>query len=301
MWESIDKFLEYLQKERHYSAHTVTAYRIDLSQFAEYLEQALAGGQVTPGQVDNKHIRSFIEELFINGLDKRSIARKLSAIKSFFRYLKRMQMIDVNPSATIDPPKYDRKLPVVLNEAQMRKLLESPPEKTFEGIRDRAILELLYGCGMRLSEILELKLKQIRLEMNYIIVEGKRKKERIVPLGKYAVRALSRYLEEREQKVKVFEDSQIVFVNNKGKKLYPLAVQSMVGKYARKVSEQEGISPHSLRHAFATHLLDRGADLLTVKELLGHSSLSTTQIYTHVSMERLKKIYRKAHPRSGRG
>ncbi len=301
MWDTIDKFLEYLQKERQYSAHTLTAYRIDLSQFAEFLEEVLPDGQVTPKQIDSKHIRSFIEELFINGLDKRSIARKLSAIKSFFRYLKRMQWIDVNPATAIYPPKYDRKLPVVLNEEQVRKLLEAPPENTFEGIRDRAILELLYGCGMRLSEILELKLKQIRLEMNYIIVEGKRKKERIVPLGKFALKALNRYLREREKKVHIFEDPQIVFVNKKGKKLYPLSIQSRVEKYAREISEQEGVSPHTLRHAFATHLLDRGADLLTVKELLGHSSLSTTQIYTHVSMERLKEIYRKSHPRSGGG
>ena len=301
MWKSIDKFLEYLQKERQYSVHTLTAYRIDLSQFAEYLEEILPENQVTPERVDSKHIKSFLEELFINGLDKRSIARKLSAIKSFFRYLKRMQILAVNPATAIYPPKYDRKLPVVLNEEQMRKLLEAPPEDSFEGIRDRAILELLYGCGIRLSELLELKMKQIHLEMNYIIVEGKRKKERIVPLGRFATEALKKYLQEREEKVKVFEDPQIVFVNKKGYRLYPLAVQGMVGKYAQRVSEQEGISPHSLRHAFATHLLDHGADLLTVKELLGHASLSTTQIYTHVSMERLKNIYQKTHPRSGRG
>jgi len=211
-----------------------------------------------------------------------------------------MGIISANPALGISAPKLDKNLPVVLDEEQARKLMELPPDNTFEGKRDRAILELFYGCGIRLSELIHLRMKQIRLESDYIIIEGKRKKERIVPIGKYARSALERYLKIRNEKIRLFMNPEIVFVNKNGKSLYPLSVQKMVKKYLGEISEQEHLSPHVLRHTFATHLLDRGADLLSVKELLGHSSLSTTQIYTHVSMERLKNVYQHAHPRSGK-
>ena len=300
MWTQLDNFLHYLRTERVYSQNTLVSYRTDLSQFLEYLENREGSSQVRLEMVDTGNIKDFVENLFIHGLNKRSIARKLSAIKSYFRYLKRMGIISANPALGISAPKLDKNLPGVLDEEQARKLMELPPDNTFEGKRDRAILELFYGCGIRLSELIHLRMKQIRLESDYIIIEGKRKKERTVPIGKYARSALERYLKIRNEKIRLFMNPEIVFVNKNGKSLYPLSVQKMVKKYLGEISEQEHLSPHVLRHTFATHLLDRGADLLSVKELLGHSSLSTTQIYTHVSMERLKNVYQHAHPRSGK-
>lgn len=300
MWIHLDNFLKYLETERRYSVNTVQSYRIDLSQFIDYLESDVFKHQAKPNSVDKEHIRRFVEELFINGLAKRSIARKISAIKSFFRYLKRINQISENTVSKIHAPKLDKPLPVVLDETQMRKIMDLPPNDTFVGLRDRAILELFYGCGIRLGELISLKRKQIRLKANYIIVEGKGNRERILPMGKHARIAVIKYLTDRKDKIKIPTDTQRVFVTRNGKPLYPLAIQKMVKSYLAKVSEQEHLSPHVLRHSYATHLLDRGADLMAVKELLGHSSLSTTQIYTHVSMDRLKSVYQKAHPRSQR-
>ncbi|MBN2367188.1 MAG: tyrosine recombinase XerC [Calditrichaeota bacterium] len=300
MWNELNNFVLYIRQERRYSPHTVRSYQIDLSQFIEFLEEEIFRDKVEARSVDDDHIRGFIEQLFILGLDKRSIARKLSAIKSFFKYLQRMDFIQQNPVLHLRTPKLDKKLPTVLEEHQIRKLMDIPDSETFEGIRDRAILELFYGCGVRLAELIQLKLKQIHLTDHYIIVEGKRNKERLLPVGEFAIDALNLYFNVRRDILKQSEDTPFVFVNKKGKPLYPLAVQKMVKKYLQQVSEQEHLSPHVLRHTYATHLLDRGAELLAVKELLGHSSLSTTQIYTHVSMDRLKSVYRKAHPRSRR-
>ena len=300
MWHELENFLHYLRAERRYSVHTVKSYQIDLSQFIQYLEDQIFKDKVRLVSVDKKHIRHFIEELYVYGLNKRSISRKLSAIKSFFKYLQRIRKIDHNPVADMHSPKLDKPLPTVLDEEEIRKLMDLPDQTNFTGIRDRAILELFYGCGIRLSELIQLKMKQIQLNNHYIIVEGKRNKERVLPIGKKAVQALSKYLEIRTQIVKEKDSSGLVFLSSKGKGLYPLAVQQMVKKYLQKISEQDHLSPHVLRHTFATHLLNRGADLLAVKELLGHSSLSTTQIYTHVSMDRLKSVYHKAHPRSER-
>ncbi len=296
----LQNFTAYIRQERRYSSHTVRSYQTDLNQFIDYIETEFGLDKVNPQQVDNRHIRSFIEQLFIYGLEKRSIARKLSAIKSFFKYLQRMDMVRQNPVRHIQTPKLEKKLPVVLDENHIRKLMDVPPEDTFEGLRDRAILELFYGCGLRLAELINLKMKQIHLKDHYIIVEGKRNKERILPLGEFAADALRNYLNVRREIISRYGNTSHIFISKKGKSLYPLAVQNMVKKYLEQVSEQEHLSPHVLRHTYATHLLDRGADLLAVKELLGHSSLSTTQIYTHVSMDRLKNVYRKAHPRSRR-
>ena len=296
----LKNFLQYLQTERLYSELTIRSYEIDLVQFLQFLETSLGTGKVDPKRVDKENIHKYIEELFICGLNKKSISRKLSTIKSFFRYLQRINVIEKNPVANIHSPKLDKSLPVVINEEEIRRVMQLPPENDWEGLRDRAILELFYGCGIRLSELLKLQWKQIHFKDHYIIVEGKRGKQRVLPVGQFAMDALQRY---RDKKTEIAGDqlsSPNIFVTMKGKPLYPLAVQNMVKKYLQKVSEQDHLSPHVLRHSFATHLLDRGADLLAVKELLGHSSLSTTQIYTHVSMDRLKSVYRKAHPRSGR-
>jgi integrase/recombinase XerC len=300
MWNELTNFLHYLKAERRYSEHTVKSYQIDLSQFIQYLEDQILKSKVRPLSVDKKYIRCFIEELYVYGLNKRSISRKLSAIKSFFKYLQRIREIEHNPVADIHSPKLDKPLPTVLDEKEIQKLMDLPDQSKFSGIRDRAILELFYGCGVRLSELIQLKMKQIQLTNHYIIVEGKRNKERVLPIGGKAAEALRKYLESREQIIKEKRSFELVFLSPKGNALYPLAVQQMVKKYLQRISEQDHLSPHVLRHTYATHLLDRGADLLAVKELLGHSSLSTTQIYTHVSMDRLKSVYHKAHPRSER-
>ncbi len=298
MWAYLDRFVEYLEKERQYSRHTCLSYRTDLEQFIEFVEEQLQKIQVSPEEVDTKLIKKFVEELFITGLKKRSIARKISSIKSFFRYLKRMNLIETNPAVAIHPPRLDKPLPVVVHENEMRRLFEHFPEETFQDVRDRAILELFYATGMRLSELISLTMKQIHLKENYIIVRGKRNKDRLVPIGQAAKVALENYLRKRQEANPYPSDKEYVFLTARGKQMYPLAVIHIVKKYLQRVSEQEKISPHVLRHTFATHLLDRGADLMSVKELLGHASLSTTQIYTHVSMERLKQVYRQAHPRA---
>lgn len=296
MQHHLDNFLHYLKTERFYSALTIRSYQIDLNQFMLYLEDS----KVEIKRVDKEHIQKFVEELFISGLNKKSISRKLSSLRSFFKYLQRIKIVEKNPVTGIPSPKLDKPLPVVINEEEIRKVLQLPPENNLDGYRDRAILELFYGCGIRLSELLKLQWNHIHWNEQFIIVEGKRGKERMLPIGHYALSALKKYREKQKKVLGNQFHSSYVFINRKGQPLYPLAVQTMVKKYLQKVSEQDRLSPHVLRHTFATHLLDRGADLLTVKELLGHSSLSTTQIYTHVSMDRLKSVYRKAHPRSDR-
>jgi integrase/recombinase XerC len=292
----MDQFLHYLRYQRKYSDHTMESYRNDLTQFVEFLEGLRGRNHVSLKTVETNHIKDFLGHLLMLGLEKRSIARKLSSIKSLFRYFLREGFIQENPSAVIASPKLDRRLPVIIDMNQAGKLMELPSVDTFVGIRDRAILELLYGAGLRLNELLTLQLHNLDFSADTIRVTGKRNKERIVPMGSKAKVSLKRYLEIRGRVLG--SSSPIVFVNQKGRPLYPLAVQKMVKQYMSKLSEQEHLSPHVLRHAFATHLLDKGADLFAVKELLGHESLSTTQIYTHVSTERLKRVYQQAHPRA---
>lgn len=295
-WAEIDQFLHYLRYQRKYSTHTIESYRNDLTQFMEFMEGSARANHVSVGSVETNDIKDLLGHLLMLGLEKRSIARKLSAIKSLFRYFLRKGLIQENPAAIITSPKLDKRLPVIIDMSQADKLMALPPADTFEGIRDRAILELLYGGGLRLSELLTLRIDNLDFSNNTIRVTGKRNKERILPMGSKAKISLKKYLEASSRSGKSV--NPIVFVNQNGKALYPLAVQKMVKKYMSKLSEQEHLSPHVLRHAFATHLLDRGADLFAVKELLGHESLSTTQIYTHVSTERLKRVYRQAHPRA---
>ncbi len=299
MWLELDQFLHYLKNERLYSDYTLEAYRNDLAQFIEFAERKNNDQTVEPEEVKTLLIRTFLGHLLKLGLQKRSITRKLSAIKSFFKYLFRNELIQVNPATIVSGPRLDRRLPVVLSMEQARQVMTLPPDDSFEGLRDRAILELLYGSGLRLGELLALTLEKVDFASELIRVMGKRQKERLLPLGTYARRALETYLTARESEIGRPKANSVVFVNSRGEALYPLAVQKMAKAYMQELSEQRGLSPHVLRHSFATHLLDNGADLFAVKELLGHESLSTTQIYTHVSMERLKDVYRQAHPRAG--
>ena len=211
MWNELEKFLHYLKAERRYSDHTLKSYQTDLTQFIQYLEDQVFEDKVRLNSVDKKHIRRFIEDLYIYGLNKRSISRKLSAIKSFFKYLQRIRMIASNPVVDIHSPKLDKPLPTVLAEEEIGKLMDLPDQKDFTGIRDRAILELFYGCGIRLSELIQLKMKQIHLPDHYIIVEGKRKKERVLPIGEKATQALSHYLEMRKE-ISISQTKKILFI-----------------------------------------------------------------------------------------
>ncbi len=298
MQNYLNQFLTFIRNQRLYSDYTVTSYRTDILQFFEFLRENNPGREIDVDAVSSKHIREFLGNLLMRGFGKRSIARKLSALKSFFKYLRRHAVIARDPALSVSGPKLDRSLPAVLNFDQARKLMEMPPATSFEGLRDRAILEILYGCGIRLGELLKLKPENLDFNRETLRVMGKRKKERQIPIGKYALKALRNYLAVRESKINPGRPTKRLFISDKGEPLYPLKVQKMVKMYMRALSEQEHLSPHVLRHTFATHLLDNGADLLAVKELLGHESLSTTQIYTHVSRERLKQVYRQAHPRA---
>jgi len=288
-----DRFLHYLVVERNYSEHTVAAYASDLSQFAEFWEEH--GEEV--GWVPTRQVfRDYFGMLSRGGLDSRTVARKLACLRSFFRYLNSHGLYQANPLRAIAAPKQPRKLPEQLSVEVVLAALALPDRSTPEGKRDAAILELFYGTGIRLGELVGLRIENVDFRTRQIKVYGKGAKERILPLGEHAAEALRDYLNSRPGAGSVVRGP--VFVGRSGKPLSRRTVQRIVRKYLSEVDESGAWHPHVLRHSFATHLLDGGADLLAVKELLGHSSLSTTQIYTHVSAERLKQVYRQAHPRS---
>jgi integrase/recombinase XerC len=290
----VRNFLRYLYLERRYSSKTVEAYGIDLLQFETFLSDYLKLETIPWEKVDKRGIRLFLIILQDGGISKRSIARKLATIKSFFKYLAREEIIDQNPSLTIKIPKFEKKLPAFATLEDIDRLMTLPDTQTFEGIRDRAILELFYGTGMRLTELINLKLSDVMLSENLIRVHGKGNKERVIPLGNTAKEVLNRYLSIRAKYAGQSVDT--IFVLKSGKKIYPMAVQRIVKKYLSQSSHTHQQSPHILRHSYATHLLNAGANIRVVKDLLGHESLSTTQVYTHLSVDHLKKVYDKAHP-----
>ncbi|MDP3804362.1 MAG: tyrosine recombinase XerC [Candidatus Omnitrophota bacterium] len=290
MQRYIDKFINYLKVEKNSSPHTVTNYGIDLKTFAAFL------GERDVTDIDHLVLRRYLAEMRAKNYSKRTIARKLASLRSFFRFLFREGYVKTNPITAVSTPKLDKKLPIVLDVNKVAKLVQSPSEDNVAGLRDRSILETLYSAGIRVSELVGLDVDDVDFISEVIKVMGKGHKERMVPIGEPAVSALRKYLDKRgEERVK---DKDAVFLNKSGKRLTDRSVRRVVDKYVRATSVAEHISPHSLRHSFATHLLDRGADLRSVQELLGHMNLSTTQIYTHVTMERLKTVYDKAHPRA---
>lgn len=285
----IDKFINYLKIEKNASSHTITNYTIDLMNFALFL------GEKDISQVDHLTLRRFLAEMRAKDYSKRTIARKLASLRSFFKFLYREGLLKSNPITAIRSPKLDKKLPKFLDVDKMTKLIMTPDVKTESGLRDRAMLETLYSCGIRVSELVGLDVSDIDFISGVIKVLGKGSKERIVPIGEEALSSIRRYIDRRNKKAK---DKDAAFLNNHGRRLTDRSVRRVIDRYIRACSIEEKISPHSLRHSFATHLLDRGADLRSVQELLGHMNLSTTQIYTHVTMERLKNVYDKAHPRA---
>jgi tyrosine recombinase XerC len=297
----IEKYREHLQIERNYSPHTVQAYEADLIQFADFLAGASGGGEVQIERIDHRTIRSYLGHLLELGLSKKSIARKLAAIRSFLSFLVRLDFISLNPARSITTPKLEKRLPSFLDEKSVAKLMDLPDRTTLLGVRDWAILELLYSTGMRLAELVQLNVGDIDFGTETVKVHGKGGKQRIVPFGRKAQEALEIYLRQRGKlftEETAADDRKSVFLTIHGRRIYPKAVHLLVNSAIKRVSEVEQKSPHVLRHTFATHLLDRGADLRAVKELLGHESLSTTQIYTHVTVERLKKVYEQAHPKA---
>lgn len=295
MHNHVRSFLEYLDAERGYSSHTISAYQNDLTQFVEFLkgQRILSFDRVTKNT-----LRLFLVHSLQAGLSKKSIARRVASIRSLFKFLHRRRIIHTNPTLTLLSPKVERRLPVFLDERTMKHAVEAPDPTQPTGKRNAAILELLYSTGIRLSELIGLRISDVDFGRKTLKVQGKGNKQRIVPLGSAALQALQKYLDERKG-LDVLKNDEPLFVTTKGTKLYPVAVNRIVRKYLEQVTEVEKKSPHVIRHSFATHLLNRGADLAAVRELLGHESLSTTQIYTHVSTERVKKVYRQAHPKAG--
>ncbi|MEO8167290.1 MAG: tyrosine recombinase XerC [bacterium] len=302
MQEQITSFLQHLKGERNYSPHTISSYEDDLRQFSEFLSHHFSDTIFSPALIDRITIRSFLNDLVEQNFSRRSVARKLACLKTFFRHLTKGNVVETNPALNIQAPRLSKSLPTVLAESVIEDLLSQPDPSQTQGIRDRAILETFYGTGIRLSELINLEWDDINFHDGTIKVTGKGSKQRIVPVGRKAVAALRAYASVRATMVDdAYKDETggtRVFVTKRGKPLSPKGVNVLMNGYIAKVSEIKKKSPHVLRHSFATHLLDRGADLRAVKELLGHESLSTTQIYTHVSVERLKKIYAQAHPKA---
>jgi integrase/recombinase XerC len=286
----VAQFLNYLSQEKHFSGHTHRAYQIDLGQYLEFLLDRKDGKDIS--KVKREDIRDFVGYLLKYGYERSSVARKLSSLKSFYKFLNRRKIVLINPVRAVKTPKITKRLPGFLTQYQTQKVLDISGND--EGsLRNRAIMEILYGAGLRASELVGLNIEDIDFYNEVILVKGKGGKERIVPLGSYAQKAVKEYLVIRKDK-----NNPALFLNLQGKRLTTRSVQTIVKRLVSRVAEVSHTNPHTLRHSFATHLLERGADLRAVQELLGHSSLSATQIYTHISIERLKKIYDKAHPRA---
>jgi len=301
----VAEFLTHLEKERDVSPHTLTAYRRDLEEFVVFLGKFYGIGEWSWQGLDRLAIRGFLAHLTRKKLNKRSIARSLSAVRSFYKYLHRSEQVDVNPARGVNSPKQDKYLPGYLDRAQIELLFQSADLKAREGkfsdVRNSAILELFYSTGMRLSELRGINRMDIDLLSQQVKVRGKGRKERIIPVGDHAQLALRNYESKRDELLRGMgqaADRTAFFLSNRGKRISTRAIQNAVKGFLEKFDESAGLSTHSLRHTFATHLLDAGADLRAVQELLGHASISTTQIYTHTSVERLKQVYQKAHPRA---
>jgi integrase/recombinase XerC len=312
----IASFMSFLESEGNVSPRTLTAYRTDLIQYFSFLREHWRlpeEAPVDPGRASVTDVRLFMGSLLDRGIQPRSIARKLASVKSCYRYLLESGAIDQSSLSLVMTPRLSRKVPEFLSEKEASLLFDSFPDAAagsgkdsgisrFEAARNLAVLEVLYGCGLRLSEVIGLETVDIDLQHGFLKIMGKGRKQRIVPLGKSAAEALRNYFEVRRNFFRILEErdgeSSKAFVTARGKELYPMLVQRMTKRYLSPVTESERKNPHILRHSFATHLLNAGADLKSVSEMLGHSSLTTTELYTHVTFSRLREVYRKSHPRA---
>ena len=297
MDELVDRFTAHLADERNLSPHTVKSYRTDLVQFLDYLDSILpAGGMPTPQDITRNTIRSFMAQLRGVPMEPATVARKLASIRAFFKYLCREGVCETNPAMVVATPKTGSRLPKYLEIEDVERLLSTPDSSAPTGLRDRAMLELLYSTGIRAAELAGLAVRDVDLVGGTLRVRGKGRKERIVPVGSHAVRAVRVYLRVRREFTSPTQ-SDALWLNRYGSPISVRSIHRMVAKYAREaLPERRGVSPHTLRHSFATHMLNAGADLRVVQELLGHANLTTTQIYTHVSTKRLREVYRSSHP-----
>jgi integrase/recombinase XerC len=293
MQKIFDRYISHLEAERRASPYTVRNYKTDLLDFFDFLK---GKGVSSLQEVDRHVVRDYMGHLAKQRIVKASIARKLSAIRSFYRYLLREKIISTNPVEEASSPKLDKRLPSFLTPDEVVRLLKAPDLSTPQGQRDRALLELLYASGLRVSELAGLTLEQVNLDTNEIRVWGKGSKERMVLMGEPAAEALRNYLEQGRPQLVGEKRNDALFLNRYGQRLTERQVQRMLQQYAKKSGIGKRVHPHLLRHTFATHLLDGGADLRVVQELLGHAQLSSTQIYTHVTKSQAKKIYLSAHP-----
>ncbi len=285
----IDKFINYLGIEKNYSQHTITNYQRDLREFAAFLESRNCQDIKN---IDYFILRKFLGVLSEKKLGKRSLSRKISTLKSFFKFVVREGIVKNNPAASLIYPRLEKSLPKFLTEKEVDLVLSLPQGEGLFPLRDRAILEFLYSTGARVSEMTALKAEEVDLIGGMVKVKGKGRKERLLPLGEPAVNALKQYLDARSDNCKA------LFINQRTKNLTDRGVRSIIARYIKKAALTLSVSPHTFRHSFATHLLNRGADLRSVQELLGHSTISTTQIYTHLTIDSLKNVYQKAHPRA---
>jgi len=321
----IHEFINYLKFERHFSAHTAKCYGADLEQYVDFLASRLGGAQDAEGaqswsdasggvmtqtetqtaveqailQADTASIRVYMAHLGTRQYSKSTTARKLATLRSFYKFLVKRNYVNSNPVTSIKTPKQDKKLPRFLEYEEVQRLLNTPPTNTWLGARDRAIMETLYSTGMRVSELVALNMDDVDFLGEVIHIRGKGKKERISPVGSSALQAIQRYIEFRNKRMASDNtfDGKVLFANKHGKRLSTRSVRRKMDKYLEAAGLDPAISPHTLRHSFATHMLNNGADLRSVQELLGHQSLSTTQIYTHVTTARMKDVYDAAHPR----
>ncbi|MBQ4034477.1 MAG: tyrosine-type recombinase/integrase [Paludibacteraceae bacterium] len=294
----IEKFLQYIKYEKAYSSHTFISYQTDMEQFAAFVEQQKGG--FNPPEITANDIRSWILSIMDNGVGARSVNRKLTTLRTFFKYMMRQGVLSVDPTAKVKPPKMEKRLPVFLREEQVENLFDEfgnvfPDD--FEGKRDRILLEILYNLGVRESELINLKDCDFDFNRNTVRVTGKRNKQRYIPFGDRLKKDILAYVDDRNSEVGPVEDGWLL-VRKTGEQLYPVLVWRIVEKYISSVSTLSKRSPHVLRHTFATAMLNNGADIDAVKELLGHANLAATEVYTHTTFDRLRKIYKQAHPRA---
>lgn len=307
------QFLDYLKLERHFSDYTGKSYGADLVQFSQFVAGQIGqaganveAGSVTPEQLDERlikceslTIREFLAYLYGQNYTKSTTARKLATLRSFYKFLIRRGLVPANPLSTIRTPKQEKRLPKCLDLEQVQKLLDAPGDGDLLASRDRAMLEVLYSSGIRVSELVELEMADMDLQEGVLRVRGKGRKDRLTPIGSQAIAAIQKYFQMRQTDSKMNgAHANRVFLNKHGQPLSTRSVRRKLDKYLSIAGLDPGISPHTLRHSFATHLLNNGADLRSVQELLGHQSLSTTQIYTHLTTSRMKQVYDEAHPRA---
>ena len=298
MQRAIARFLRYLAVERNAADLTIKSYREDLTLLSDYLREDY-GRAPRPAEITPLDLRGYLAALHASGYAKSSVARRLASTRSFFRFAQREGLVTQNPAKPLRNPRPDRKLPHFLSTQQVQQLLDAPPQDQILGARDRAMLETMYSGGLRVSELVAIDDKDLDLDNGLVRLQGKGKRERLAPLGSYAVKAICSWLDQRTLvQPKQQNHDAPVFVNRFGRRLTTRSVARMLEKYLRQTGLDNRTSPHTLRHSFATHLLDGGADIRSVQELLGHKSLVTTQIYTHVSTAGLRRAYEQAHPRA---